>query len=101
MAIETLYHCDRCKATQSTDEQMWTIAVTCDAYSMRQRNQYATSVPRHQRLWCCECVDELQVFGTVNVKDPLTPIPQAVSIEDLIREIAREEAEEIVSNSRG
>jgi hypothetical protein len=93
MAIKTTYTCDRCGHAQDDAEQMWSVGVT---YSHGHgRLEYIGGKSTYgAALWCRACMQHLGILGPhqAQVEDAAAkPAPAPPSLEDLIREIAREE----------
>lgn len=85
--IITKYVCDRCGHEQDTDEQMWAVGIMCD---YRLSNSYARADVKHKAMWCRTCTDTLNLTpvqkAAIDAPEPAPP-----SIEDILREIVREE----------
>ena len=85
MGTQTIYTCDRCNKTVEWSigrRTLHSISVTVDG------NQCAHPILE----WCRECVVEIGLVKWT----PIPPqkkedLPEPISIEDLIREIVREE----------
>jgi len=90
MAIEMKYICDRCKASQDTAEQMWDVAITCEANNLY-RGQYYAPTKQQQAMWCRKCVDAVGVMAPMILRAESQPVKS--TIEDMIRAIVREEQE--------
>jgi hypothetical protein len=88
--ITTTYKCDRCGAEQTNPEQMWNVGISCKHADSSYGMMFDT--PHHQELWCRKCCDELQIIGRpiVHKDQPAAPM---VTLEEMIREIMREEIE--------
>jgi hypothetical protein len=85
MAVEIKYVCDKCHKSQETSEQMWEIAIAYNHYGYNAHigNRY------HQQLWCRDCMTSVAGFFEPVKKDaPPSPAP---TLEDIIRELIREE----------
>lgn len=88
MPVITKYVCDKCGATQDTDNQMWSVGVTVRAnlsptwtYPDRRANQ----------LWCRSCTEKL---GLLPTSDPVLANSikeNPPTLEDMIREIVNDE----------
>ncbi|MEE8465886.1 MAG: hypothetical protein V3S68_05360, partial [Dehalococcoidia bacterium] len=74
---------------QETDDQMWDLGVSVEHHGRRTGN-YAS--PAVGALWCRKCVETLGLLPQDRgAKDaPPLPDPQP-TLEDMIREIARQE----------
>ena len=82
--IVTTYTCARCGHAQTTNGQMWTIRVSVS------HGTSASNYPSTTRdaLWCRKYVEEKALLPS---NPPIDPPPELPTIEDLIREIVREE----------
>lgn len=93
MSRRTIYKCDRCGKEQDSPDQMWLVGfvVTSDLY----RSTYRVFDPdfNHRREWCRACVEEFDLVPRVQTKPLPVGEPQK-TLEDLIREIVREEVEQ-------
>lgn len=88
--IVTTYTCDKCGHEQTDDEQMWDIGVSVAYHSFAQRDNYRKE-PVKKELWCRACVVKLGLLSTSSVtSDPSQP-ETPLTLEDIIREIIREE----------
>lgn len=86
MPIVTTYICDKCKTPQETAEQMWNVAITCEAIN-QYMSQHHYPTKRQQTMWCRKCVDEMKVFTPLVRADQLEQPP---TIENIIQEIVRQ-----------
>lgn len=84
MSVQTTYTCDRCGAKQDTHQQFWNVAVRVwsfdslpTSYDMGPKNQ-----------WCRSCCEMFGILPHTKERTVITPEP---TIEDLIREIVRQE----------
>ena len=87
MPIVTTYTCDRCKHSQTTCEQMWTLGIYLTSANCTYHTAYET--PTKSVLWCRACVESIGLLCPTG-KPAEQPAP-APTIEDMIRAIAREE----------
>jgi hypothetical protein len=91
MSSRTIYKCDRCGKEQETDDQFWTVGFIVT--NRRYQYTYRLTDPNfdHKREWCRNCVEE---FGLLpRAITPQNPEPIPLSLEDMLREIIREEIE--------
>jgi hypothetical protein len=85
--IKTEYICDRCKASQSTSDQFWSIRV-----AVRYSHSVSDSVIREEQ-WCRKCIEDMRLLPSNRPQKEMPPAP--VTLEDTIREIIREEIEAV------
>jgi hypothetical protein len=86
MSIVTTYTCDRCGHSQNDSDQMWNVVVSI-THNVHSEPGYYDG--RHRVLWCRGCTEH---FGLVPARRPAgTPEPILPTLEDMIREIVREE----------
>lgn len=90
MPINMQYVCDRCEATQDTAEQMWDVAISCEAINAY-RSQYHSPNKYQKVMWCRKCVDAMGIL-TPLIR-AITP-EQPVTIDDMIREIVQQSIQE-------
>ena len=97
MARTVTYTCDCCGHTQDKPDQMWNIGYGL-WHENTQPDVYAIS--RQSKMWCRKCVEALGLLS--KPKTAVDPIPvQPPTLEDIIRAISREEAEQVVDEKRG
>lgn len=91
--IVTTYTCDKCGHSQNDDAQMWNIAVDLWTRGVpRSRSSYP---PDSAELWCRKCV--VGVLGKLSSGPDGPPKPDPLpTLEDMIREIIREEIGETI-----
>lgn len=90
MPIVTTYVCDRCKASQDTEDQMWHVAIQRAHYgSDRYHN---VDKPYPPVLWCRPCCEATHVLGPLILFANWVE-PPAITMEDLIRQIIKDEQE--------
>lgn len=87
MAVEIKYVCDKCGHTQATDDQMWSIGIAI----VWARGTLSDSNLNKKQLWCRACIEKL---GLLPPKPPAVKPDPAPTLEDMIREIVREEITE-------
>lgn len=91
MGIKTEYVCDNCGHTQNTSEQMWEVGIACrhlDGVGAPGWERHA--VKQKNALWCRECVLKA---GILVQPRPIKYTESEPTLEDLIREIVRQEME--------
>ena len=82
------YMCDRCSATQDTEQQMWNVGITYShGLEILQLNRGIT------HMWCRKCMDEFQIISAPAVKDN-EPAPKVLSMEEKLVELLRERVQE-------
>jgi hypothetical protein len=89
MMITTKYICDRCGKEQDTIQQIWSVNINVFANPGVLGGSYPTKNV-HQD-WCRECTELFGLLPVVEIKKE--EVKQNVTLEDIIREIAREEIE--------
>jgi hypothetical protein len=97
MAIRTIYKCDCCGHEQDNNDQMWCVELFVSHYPGR---GYGTSYPAVRVLWCRKCINKFALLDRLAEhslnKQPEPHESQRPTIEDIFREIAREEAAVVV-----
>jgi len=88
MSIFTEYTCDRCGHKQQTPEQMWTVLIMIKS-GAGQRSYSVIGSEKHVADWCRKCMERFDLLPQDEL--PATEIKEHVTIEDLIREIVRDE----------
>lgn len=85
MAVKTTYTCDLCGHTQDDSNQMWWVGVSID-----QNRHTSQRYAKMDQLWCRACAlkRHLLPFSDEKQKAKAPPPP---TLEDLVREIVREE----------
>ena len=73
------YTCDRCKASDQTDK--------IDLIMVELHTFYRTSVVKKSE-WCRRCLNEMGIDESMPEVKRIEPLP---TLEDIVREIAREE----------
>lgn len=97
MATITKYTCDRdgCGHVQETSDQMWTVLVAYASVDTHYSNINSERFTRSkEQMWCRNCMAKVGLLGFMRVSDEekvQTPPP---TLEDLVRELAREEIEQ-------
>ena len=87
MAVETKYICDRCGAVQDAPGGMWSVMLYVELGVNPYMRQGQS--PEKYALWCRQCVEK---FGLArNVELSLEEVRANATLEDMIREIVREE----------
>lgn len=95
MPVKTTYICDRCAKSADNESDMWTVGLFCESYGQSRRytsGHSGNSYPTRLALWCRGCVDETGVLRGQPLIAEESPTPRA-TLEDLVREFAREEIE--------
>jgi hypothetical protein len=90
MPVITIYQCDKCGAEQPTPEQFWRVAVTIASFAS---HGYHNEIARHSAGWCRKCIEDAHMLPRADDRKA-EPLPEAPTLEDLVREIAREEITE-------
>ena len=86
MATIVTRTCDRCKKDVPQSEQLWDVAITCEAQGLY-RASFHTPTKQQKAEWCRLCVDEMDVMvGLLRADSP----PPKYTFEDLVREIVEE-----------
>jgi len=88
MSTKIIKSCDRCGIEVSGDDQFWRVGIraVCDKIIRFEDAGFVDS--RHAMDVCRPC---LELMGIHVLKRDNTPPPQAPSLEELIREICRQE----------
>lgn len=90
--IVTTYTCDKCKHSQEhpqSPKQLWDIGIGIETAGC---SSYYSTSPKlaHKQMWCRSCVIKAGLFPPSRTDEEKTPTPPP-TLEDMIREIAREE----------
>lgn len=84
--ITTTYTCDKCGHNQTNDKQMWDIGISISTHLYIAHNRNLAK----RELWCRSCIESVGLLPPS--PDSRKPPPdEPLSMEDLIREIVREE----------
>ena len=84
--IVTTYTCDKCGAAKDNADNMWKIGIVVESPDYRTARQDV----RNEQLWCRSCV--VSKLGTLAPTKDTPPQPDPLpTLEDMIREIVREE----------
>lgn len=86
MSVQTTYTCDRCGAKQDTYNQFWVVSVRVTSFDALPSN-YDRGKSAH---WCRACCEMYGILPHTKECTVITPEP---TLEDLIREIVREEVQ--------
>ncbi len=87
--IVTTYTCDRCGHDQTKTEQMWDIGIVIGHHPSRAD---WSRTPNPCQLWCRTCVETLGLLPQGGGEKDAPPLPDPPpTLEDMIREIARQE----------
>lgn len=95
--IKTTWTCDRCSKTQDTPEQMWVIKVNLQ--HLTDVGRYATINTSYEAVtvhWCRVCCEAFELLGRhANKAQQLIAPAPTPTLEDLLREIVREEIQQV------
>lgn len=98
MSSKSIDICDRCKVEAESDEAkkilgLMKIVVGREArYNSYSYTKEVYKIDPWEGEWCLACCKELRVDKILPYKDPnLPPVEQRPSLEEMIREIVREE----------
>lgn len=83
--IRTIYTCDRCKAEQDTSNQLWHVGISLKYYNQTRTERSA----HHEQLWCRQCCANVGIAFVPERQ--LSTTPAEPTLEDMIREIIRQE----------
>ena len=89
--IVTTYTCDKCGHHQTTNDQMWGIAVVME-HGIPVPNYGPRLTPRHNGLWCRKCIESIGLLCAKPDPDDKTAKPPP-TLEDMIREIVANEVQ--------
>ena len=89
--IEIIRTCDKCNEVVPAKEQLWNIGIVKACHPSTLHNRYADDLLRAQ--WCRPCMVKAGLLGTNDEIKALEQPPTAPTLEDIIREIVREEME--------
>ncbi|MFH1235814.1 MAG: hypothetical protein V1685_02645 [Parcubacteria group bacterium] len=84
--IKTEYICDRCGKVQETSDQFWYVRVSVS--HVRTPVTVGYTAHTKEATWCRACVEVIKMLPTENKLIAAMPEP---TLEDMIREICREE----------
>jgi hypothetical protein len=88
MATNVTYTCDRCNKSD-TKLKLWEVSIGCEPIGdYAYRMQFHTIIKRQKAEWCESCIKEMNIFVPLHRADIEQKGP---TIEDIIREIVREE----------
>lgn len=88
MSISTTYKCDRCAHEQDNATQMWNVSIGFGHLSGNYSSSYCK---KKEQLWCRSCMDKFDLLeGEGNPKNQTPPIV-VPTLEDIIRELCRDE----------
>lgn len=87
MSITTIYRCDNCGHEQQTKDQMWRVRVDIRPLSLPDGQ---TTV--HSAEWCRKCAEAVHLLPNWQHEKAKEELPPPPTLEDLIRQIVREEA---------
>jgi hypothetical protein len=89
MSTRTIYKCDHCGKETENDEQFWLIGFVVTTKQWLGE----TNTLHHKREWCRECCEEFGILPRSAGKPQVPEAEKPKLIEDMIREIVREEVE--------
>jgi len=99
----TTLKCDRCGESwdPSDRRQFWPVAVVLGHEGAGALSGYGTKLSHivKQQEWCRPCIDTVGLLSGYQEPKPGEQAPPQPTLEDLIREIARETAEEVASEN--
>jgi len=78
--ITTTYTCDCCLHIQDNDSGMHYIAINYKDKS------YGAGTNFHEKLWCSSCCKKFKLYWS-----PPSPTPVLITLEDVVREMIKEE----------
>lgn len=81
MAITTTYTCDCCKKSRTDPNGMINIAINYNSA------MYGHGQNFHNKLWCSDCCKKFKLYW----ETPDQIKPPIITLEDVVREIIREE----------
>ncbi|HEY1900741.1 MAG TPA: hypothetical protein VGG49_13215 [Steroidobacteraceae bacterium] len=87
MTVTITYVCDKCGEVEMDSDQFWKVGVTIQNY----RNHHHGSSQKHEQQWCRKCVEAAHLLPPQQHKQQHIELPEPPTLEDLVREIAREE----------
>ena len=86
--IVTTYTCDRCGHSQTGEGNLWTVRVQVGPGVNHQFNHY----DGNKLLWCRPCIEFFNnLLSLFRDAKPSPDAPPPPTIDDMIREIVREE----------
>lgn len=91
--ITTIYKCDRCGDERPTHDQIWSIGISLVSKDSEYRyaSTYEGTKPKYlAQDWCRKCVEIYGLLHQHDAKPEEIKQPKA-TLEDLVRELAREE----------
>lgn len=86
MSITTIYRCDRCGQEQQTKDQIWQVQVTIGSIGDPHGQN-----KKHIADWCRKCAEAARLLPNYLHKEANEELPPPPSLEDLVRQIVREE----------
>ena len=90
MAIETRYVCDKCGAISDNKDTMWRVGiVVCDIAC----KYFNHSHVHNKALWCRTCLLQTGLIVPKTEEEKAAEQVKPLTLEDLVREIIREETE--------
>ena len=92
--ITTTYTCDRCGNSQTERTQLWEIEVNIRALDGPRFSTISGFDTKLKALWCRKCTEGYSFLHGSHAEPPVIEGPK---LEDLLREIIREEIQEAQS----
>ena len=89
MTIQTIYICDKCGSKQSTQEQFWNVSVHANVVS---QGMSVYPVAKMTMQVCRHCLEAFGIYTQPKANGE--PVPEPLTLEDLIREIVASAMEE-------
>lgn len=94
MSSRTIYKCDKCGVEKDSRDQFWFVCVLISSDMFPTVQHYGSW--SHRKEWCRSCVESAGMLPRVVLKD--VPISEpAPTLEDMFREIIREEIQAVQS----
>lgn len=84
--ITTIYKCDKCGHQQITQKQMYEIQVTRRPLELPHGHSLEKSAH-----WCRMCMEAAHIYPPASHKEAGKELPPPPTLEDLVRQIVREE----------
>ena len=89
MSQKTTYTCDRCGHTHETTDKIYTVVLFVKEGPGAYLSNY--DFPSRRRDWCLDCVSAFQLLPPKWNAPKVPDAPSPPTIEDIIREIVRDE----------
>jgi len=91
MSTTTIYKCDKCGEVQPNNGQFWTVGIKAQCQGGGYSGDYKTAWyigDQYKMEVCRACLESFGIYAKKREAQPAQPAP---SLEDLIREIVRQE----------